>query len=216
MDKRQRSRETSRSPSVIRHHGFLQTSSDSLFPLVQKSWRNLLLTHHNLQLWDLTRGGKSFSLPCSKLSLFPDAWWLISVLQQAASPHKKLQYFPFQLTSHAIPWRYCHTLWREERPTAHSLLHSLWCVYIHSSFQNALLCIHSLDYIAQNLFGWSGIWARHSWGWNLYYRGHIFFWGKRILIQSAQKYPVTINSEETEEEIRGPNPRQGKTSSCDG
>lgn len=147
MDKRQRSRETSRSPSVIRHHGFLQTSSDSLFPLVQKSWRNLLLTHHNLQLWDLTRGGKSFSLPCSKLSLLPDAWWLISVLQQAASPHKKLQYFPFQLTSHAIPWRYCHTLWREERPTAHSLLHSLWCVYIHSSFQNSLLCIHSPKFI---------------------------------------------------------------------
>lgn len=73
-----------------------------------------------------------FCLPCPKF--FPDACWLISILQQAASLHKNLpsfSVFPFP-AAYCVPLqRYCHTLCQEEeRPTAHSLLQSLWVAHI--------------------------------------------------------------------------------------
>lgn len=211
MDKRQSGRESRRSSSLTPQHGFLLTSRDSLFPLAQQNWRKFPVTHHYLQLWDLTKGSKSI-FPFLAQN-FTDAWCLISVLQQAAASaisfSANLLCGTLDILSHPLQGGEAHSPFSPTLPLEH--LHT-------ATHLSRILCCNCLPAVYSPKSLWlegyiSKAWQRLE---PTLQRSHFFLRQGKTHSVSSKILCDWINAAETEEEIRGPNPRQGKTSSCDG
>lgn len=136
----------SSAPPRLNKSWFSVMQLDTLFPLAWQSWRRKF--PFALPQSSALRADWSKQAPFPFLSQNSSqmlAGSLVSSKKQLLHRNLPSLCFPFQLTFCAIPWRYCHTLCKEERPTAHSLLHSLWAVCIHPGILPEYLAIIYLE-----------------------------------------------------------------------